>query len=56
MKNKALFTDLLPDPDQHAHETEKTPLLSVRTKATFQWPPDCLWPFIDQDCGWDSDT
>jgi hypothetical protein len=25
-----------------------------KPKATFQWPPDCLWPFIDH--GSDTDT
>jgi len=26
--------------------------LPAKPKATFRWPPDCLWPFIDH--GWDS--
>jgi DNA-binding NtrC family response regulator len=36
------------------NEPRKSELLTARSKATFQWPPDCLWPFIDH--GWDSET
>jgi hypothetical protein len=54
MKNKILFTDPSPDLDQHPNEPRKSELLTARPKATFQWPPDCLWPFIDH--GSDSET
>jgi hypothetical protein len=54
MKNKVLFTDPSPDPDQRPNEPRNSELLIAKPKATFQWPPDCLWPFIDR--GWDSET
>jgi hypothetical protein len=54
MKNKLPFPDPSPDPDQHPYEPRTSELLTPRPKATFQWPPDCLWPFIDR--GWDSET
>jgi hypothetical protein len=28
-------------------EQRKLTVLPYRLKATFQWPPDCLWPFMD---------
>jgi hypothetical protein len=34
--------DQLPDDEQR-----KLAVLPYKPKATFQWPPDCLWPFID---------
>ena len=54
MKNKVRFTEPSPDPDQRPNEPRKSELLTARPKATFQWPPDCLWPFIDR--GSDSET
>ena len=54
MKNKVPFTDPSSDTNQHANEPRKSELLPGRLKATFQWPPDCLWPFIDH--GSDSET
>jgi hypothetical protein len=54
MKNKVPCTDPSPDPDQHPNEARKSELLTARPKATFQWPPDCLWQFIDR--GWDGET
>lgn len=48
--NKVPFVDSRPDPK----EPEKSETLTIRPKATFQWPPDCVWPFTDQK--WDSDT
>ena len=62
------FTLQTPDPDKtprplthHQPTAEKTgkPMLVPRkTKATFQWPPDCLWPFNERigNPGWDSDA
>jgi hypothetical protein len=26
---------------------KKLPVQAHKPKATFQWPPDCLWPFMD---------
>jgi hypothetical protein len=46
--------EFLCDPDQHPKEQRTSELLTTRPKTTFQWPPDCLWPFIDR--GWDSET
>jgi hypothetical protein len=35
--------------DQRADENPKTlDVLTYKPKATFQWPPDCLWPFMDE--------
>jgi hypothetical protein len=28
-------------------ELNKLPVLTYKPKATFQWPPECLWPFMD---------
>jgi hypothetical protein len=36
-----------PDTDQHSNEPGKSDPLTARPKATFQWPPDCVWPFMD---------
>jgi len=47
MKNGLPFADPAPHPDQHSDEPKPTDLLTTGSKATFQWPPDCLWPFID---------
>ncbi len=41
--------------DVPAHESEQLPNdakpkdLVHKSKATFQWPPDCLWPFIEHE-------
>lgn len=54
MMNRAPAADPPIDPEGYP-DTPKTPkLLVTRSKSTFQWPPDCLWPFLD-DKG-DSDT
>jgi hypothetical protein len=45
-----------------SHESDQRPddkpkklqVLTYKPKATFRWPPDCLWPFIDD--GLDRDT
>jgi hypothetical protein len=54
MMNKTPSAVLLPDSEQPSNEPRKPEFLSTRPKATFQWPPDCLWPFIDHE--WDSET
>jgi hypothetical protein len=28
-------------------EQRKLTVLPYKTKATFHWPPECLWPFMD---------
>jgi hypothetical protein len=45
-----------------SHESDQRPddkpkklqVLTYKPKATFLWPPDCLWPFMDD--GLDRDT
>jgi|GEM_PF-960237 len=45
-----------------SHESDQRPddkpkklqVLTYKPKATFRWPPDCLWPFMDD--GLDRDT
>ena len=50
MMNKVPMLDSSPD-----HEKPKqTDQLAIGPKATFQWPPECVWPFID--LRWDSET
>jgi hypothetical protein len=41
--------DKLPD-DERTKLTVPTP----KAKAVFQWPPDCLWPFMDDAPGTDT--
>jgi len=48
MINYERFPDLPPDTEQQRDEAGPPERrASSRPKATFQWPPDCLWPFID---------
>jgi hypothetical protein len=35
-------------------EPKNLQVLSYKPKATFHWPPDCLWPFMDHEV--DRDT
>jgi len=45
-----------------SHESDQRPddkpkklqVLTYKPKAIFRWPPDCLWPFLDD--GLDRDT
>jgi hypothetical protein len=49
-----MMIDLLSyDPD-HLPDDSKPKDLTHKSKAVFQWPPDCLWPFIDH--GSEKDT
>jgi hypothetical protein len=41
------------DPDYFPDDS-KPKDLAHKPKAVFQWPPDCLWPFIDH--GSENDT
>jgi hypothetical protein len=43
----AYDTDQLPD-------ESKSKELTRKAKAVFQWPPDCLWPFMDAAPGTDT--
>jgi hypothetical protein len=54
MMSRVTLADLSPDTDQHPDERMPSERPTSRAKVTFQWPPDCLWPFIDN--GWDSET
>jgi hypothetical protein len=29
-------------------EQKKLTILTYKPKATFRWPPDCMWPFLDR--------
>jgi hypothetical protein len=34
--------------DQHPGDGQRNlAILPYKPKATFHWPPDCLWPFMD---------
>jgi len=35
------------DPGQPSAETRESDVPGTKRKSTFQWPPDCLWPFLD---------
>lgn len=48
MINKIPFADPSPDPKAQADEPKLPERLVTRAQATFQWPPDCLWPFVDR--------
>jgi hypothetical protein len=46
--NKIPFTD--PSPDRNDHlGVPKIPKPVANRRSTFEWPPDCLWPFIDRE-------
>jgi hypothetical protein len=36
-------------------EPKKLEALTHKPKAAFQWPPDCLWPFMDDAPGTDTE-
>ncbi len=48
------FADPCPDRDNHCGEPNLPGPLAIIRKATFQWPPDCAWPFLDRKS--ESDT
>jgi hypothetical protein len=35
------------DSFQQPHQPEKSEVVADRPKVSFQWPPDCLWPFME---------
>jgi hypothetical protein len=50
------FTERAPAPEKTPQRPRELPpvdksgrsiLVPDRAKAAFQWPPDCVWPFID---------
>jgi hypothetical protein len=49
MMNKAPSSVPTPHLDRSPTELRIPEVLTVRPKATFQWPPDCVWPFLEQD-------
>jgi len=48
------FADPSPDRDDHCGEPKLPEPLAIIRKATFQWPPECVWPFTDRAS--DTDT
>ncbi len=54
MIHRILFADPSPDPKAQPDDPRRSEPLVTRPKATFQWPPDCLWPFVDQKVESDS--
>jgi hypothetical protein len=39
---------------QQSDELKKLEVPTSRANATFHWPPDCMWPFVDH--GSDGET
>jgi hypothetical protein len=39
--------DLPPYEPEHLLDDSKTKELMRKPKVAFQWPPDCMWPFMD---------
>jgi hypothetical protein len=39
------FADPSPDRNDHVGEPRPSEALAIIQKATFQGPPDCIWPF-----------
>jgi hypothetical protein len=39
--------DLPPDEADHLLDDSTPKELIHKPKVAFQWPPDCLWPFMD---------
>jgi hypothetical protein len=48
MMNKIPFADPSPDRDDHLGVPKPSEPLAIPRNAAFQWPPDCLWPFVDR--------
>ena len=42
------FADPSPDRNDHCGEPKLPAPPAIIRKATFQWPPDCVWPFTDR--------
>jgi hypothetical protein len=54
MISRIPFADPSSDSQAQTDEPKQPEPLVAKPKATFQWPPDCLWPFVDHKAG--SDT
>jgi hypothetical protein len=54
MTDELPVADLPPDPEQRAAEPRPPERRVSRPRAKFQWPPECLWPFVDR--GWDREN
>jgi hypothetical protein len=37
------------EPMDHSDESRPLEIPATKPKTTFQWPPECLWPFIDRE-------
>jgi hypothetical protein len=49
MKSELPGTDVWPDPDKHPDKSKLPERRITQPRAAaFQWPPDCLWPFMDR--------
>jgi hypothetical protein len=42
------FADPSLDRDEHCGEPKLPAPPAIIRKVTFQWPPDCVWPFMDR--------
>jgi hypothetical protein len=54
MMYKIPFPDPSPDRNDHCGEPKLPAPPAIIQKATFQWPPDCVWPFMDRGSDRDS--
>jgi hypothetical protein len=54
MDSRIPFTEPSPDSQTQADKPKEPEPPATKPKATFEWPPDCLWPFVDHKAG--SDT
>jgi hypothetical protein len=55
MMKRVPFEDPVPDVGNYMDDPEPLEVLASRpTKVTFQWPPQCLWPFFDRPRNGDS--
>lgn len=63
-KNREPFTPQTPDPDKapqpprQPFANKPKPILVPKPKASFEWPPDGLWPFAETigHHKWDGDA
>ena len=49
MLTKIPFADPSPDPEHQREGSTAYEVPVAKSKAAFQWPPDCAWPFGDED-------
>jgi hypothetical protein len=48
MMSCAAFAELSSESEQLPDDQKNTELPAGKSRASFEWPPDCLWPFADQ--------